>query len=126
MEGLTADFAQMSAHGEILIKPHPEIAEAGNTVGLISESPSVTDSSWTLLSCWREPLKRETLFLYRESVGDHPSYSESDTSLDGSKCIMLRGRRQIIGLNDKYSWISFAYVWILGKWFLTSLFQAPR
>lgn len=91
MEGLTADFAQMSAHGEILIKPYPEIAEAGNTVGLISESPSVTDSSWTLRSC------------YLESVGDHPSSSESDTSLDCSERIMLRGCLQIIGLNDKYS-----------------------
>ena len=39
MNGLTVDFAHMSTRGKILIKPYPEIADEGNTVGLISESP---------------------------------------------------------------------------------------
>ena len=39
MNGLTVDFAHTSARGKILIKPYPEIADEGNTVGLISESP---------------------------------------------------------------------------------------
>ena len=29
-EGLTVDFAHINAHGEILIRPCPEIADAGN------------------------------------------------------------------------------------------------
>ena len=32
-------------------------------IGFISESPTLTDSSWTLLNCWREPTMRDSVFV---------------------------------------------------------------
>ena len=51
----------MNAHGEILLKPCPEIADAGNRLDF--RIPTVTDSNWTLLNCWQEPTKRNSVFV---------------------------------------------------------------
>ena len=60
-EGLTAHCVHMDAHGEILLKPCPEIADAGNRLDF--RTPTVTDSNWTLLNCWQEPTKRNSIFV---------------------------------------------------------------
>ena len=91
-------------------------------IGLISESPTVTDSSWTLFNCWQEPTTRSSVLsiVYLESVGDHPRSNVSCTSLAKfSERIMLRRCRQRLG--GQIQRISYAYAWILGRWFLTPL-----
>ena len=98
--------------------PRPRTVE----IGLISESPTVTDSSWTLLNCWQEPTMRSSVLsiVYLESVGDHPRSNVSCTSLAKfSERIMLRRCRQRLG--GQIQRISYAYAWILGRWFLTPL-----
>ena len=122
MNGLTVDFAHTSARGKILIKPYPEIADEGNTVGLISESPPCLIQAGPCSAVGGNLLKRNSVCFcvtYLESVGDHPGSNVSDTSFRCSEPIMLRGCRQL--LEGKYSWISSAYEWILVRWFLTTL-----
>lgn len=74
MNGLTVDFAHMSALGKILIKPYPEIADEGNTVGLISESPPCLIQAGPCSAVGGNLLKRNSVCFcvtYLESVGDH-------------------------------------------------------
>ena len=60
----------------------------------------------------------ERCVVYLESVGDHPRSNVSGTSLAKfSEHIMLRRCRQRLG--GQIQRISYAYAWILGRWFLT-------
>ena len=99
MNGLTVDFAHTSARGKILIKPYPETADEGNTVGLISESPPCLIQAGPCSAVGGNLLKRNSVCFcvtYLESVGDHPGSNVSDTSFRCSEPIMLRGCRQLL------------------------------
>ena len=81
----------MNAHGEILLKPCPEIADAGNRLDF--RIPTVTDSKLDFAQLLAGTHKEKLRFciVYLESVGDHPSSNFSCTSSDKcSERIMLR------------------------------------
>ena len=110
----------MNAHGEILIKSCPKTADGGNRLDF-----RIPDSEWfkrDLAQLLAGTHNEELCFsiVYLESVGDHPSSNVSCTSLDKfSERIMLRRCRQ--RLEGQIQRISYAYAWILGRWFLTPL-----
>ena len=110
----------MNAHGEILIKPCPKTGDGGNRLDF-----RIPDSDWfklDLAQLLAGTHNEELCFsiVYLESVGDHPSSNASCTSLDKfSERIMLRRCRQ--RLEGQIQRISYAYAWILSRWFLTPL-----
>ena len=98
--------------------PRPRTVE----IGLISESPTVTDSSWTLLNCWQEPTMRSSVFLsfiLSRLVAIQVRTSAVHFLDKFSERIMLRRCRQ--RLEGQIQRISYAYAWILGRWLLTPL-----